>query len=220
MLTAKVTLRAGGYHLSGDYLDLQSLHRSLHEICHDESDGDAYPENLVFQLAYDVRKAMQGHRAKTKMEGFSDKPTLYRTVTLSLPRALIQFAFTLRLVVGRSLPMQHTANIHAFGATLSSALGQLDFPSPEGFIASVSRTVSGWPSWPDFYVVDLIDMEYLYQHQTKRARIKELKHLPENLRYGGPFANAALRARAKYAKEHGVAPETLGAVWPDEAPKY
>jgi hypothetical protein len=220
MLTAKITLRAGGYELSGDYLDLQSLHRSLHAICHDESDGDAYPENLVFHLAYDVRKAMDGRRAKTKVEGFDGKSIQYRTVTLSLPRALIQFAFTLKLVVGRSLPMQHTANIHSFGATLSSALGQLDFPPPEGFMATVSKAVDSCPSWPDFYFVDLIDVEYLYRHHTRQSRVKHLKHLPEMLRHGGPFANAALKARAKYATEQGVVPETLGAVWPDKPPKY
>ena len=60
MLTAKVTLRAGGFHLSGDSLDLEALRRSLHAICDEESDDSDYPENLVYQLAYDVRKAKDG----------------------------------------------------------------------------------------------------------------------------------------------------------------
>ena len=126
MLTAKVTPRAGGYHLSGDYLDLDALRASLHAICEDESEGSDYPENLVFQLAYDVRKATDGNREKVKVDGFGQKAVTYHSVTVSLVRATIQFAFVLRLIRGKPIPLQHTTSIHAFGASLASALEQLD----------------------------------------------------------------------------------------------
>lgn len=220
MVTAKVTPRAGGFNLSGDYLDLEALHRSLHEICDDDAGDSEYPENLVFQLAYDLRKALQGNRDRTKVESFDDKSVTYRSVTLSLPRALVQFAFVVRIITGKSIPLKHTASIHAFGAAVASALEQLKVPSPEKFIASVARSVDGWPHWPSAFLVDRIDRNYLYDYRTKASRLKELKHLPEFLRYGGPYAKAALKARDDYAAEQGVDPETLGPAWPEEPPKY
>lgn len=220
MLTAKVTLRAGGFHLSGDSLDLEALYASLHAICDDESEGSDYPENLVFQLAYDVRKAKDGQRAKTKVQSFTDQPVIYHSVTLSLARAAIQFAFVLRLITGRSIPLKHTASIHAFGATVASALEQLDFPSPEEFIAAVAQSVGTWPTWPAAYLVDIIDLEYLFNHQTKRTRLEELKQLPEYLRYGGPFAKAVLKVRDDFAAERGIDPNSVHPNWPDRLPKY
>ena len=80
MLVAKITPRAGGFKLSGDCLDLESLHRSLHAICDEESDEGAYPENLIYQLAYDVRKAKDGMRDKTMVESFGRRQVTYHTV--------------------------------------------------------------------------------------------------------------------------------------------
>ena len=220
MLTAKVTPRAGGFHLSGDSLDLEALHRSLHAICDEESDDSDYPENLVYQLAYDVRKAKDGRREKIKVQGFSDKPVTYHAVTLSLVRSVIQFAFVLRLITGKSIPLKHTASLHAFGATIATALEQLGFPSPEEHITSVAVSVATWPDWPPAFLVDSIDMDYLFHNQSKRARISELKHLPEYLRYGGRYAKAALKARDDFAAKQGVDPQSLGPAWPEGSPKY
>ena len=220
MLIAKVTMRAGGFHLSGDSLDLEALYASLHAICEDESDDSDYPENLVMQLAYDVRKAKDGQRAKTKVQSFADKPVTYHSVTLSLVRAVIQFAFVLRIVTGKSIPLKHTASIHAFGATIASALEQLDFPSPEKFIASVAVSVNGWQTWPPSFLVDQIDLRHLFHNQTKSIRVKELMLLPEYLRKGGTFANTVLKARDDYAAERGVDPRIVHPNWPEELPKY
>ncbi len=220
MLTAKVTPRGGGFHLSGDYLDLDFLRTSLHAICEDESEGSDYPENLVFQLAYDVRKASDGNREKVKVESFGQNTATYHSVTVSLVRAAIQFAFVLRLIRGKSIPMQHTASIHASGAALASALEQLDFPSPEKFIAAVARSVDGWPDWPPAFLVDRVDFQFLYEHRTKQTRVIELKNLPEYLRHGGPYAKRHLKARADFAAKQGVDPESLGPGWPDVPPKY
>ena len=220
MLTAKVTPRAGGFHLSGDSLDLEGLYASLHAICEDESDDCDYPENLVMQLAYNVRKAMEGHRAKTKVQGFTDKPVTYHTVTLSMVRAVIQFAFVLRLITGKTIPLKHTASLHAFGATVASALEQLNCPSPEKFIASVAVSVNGWPTWPPSFLVDQIDLRHLFHNTTKDIRVIELMLLPEYLRIGGTFAETVLKVRDDYAAERGVDPRVVHPDWPEEMPKY
>lgn len=220
MLIAQVTPRAGGYKLSGDYLDLRSLHRSLHEICDDESDEDAFPENLIYQLAYDVRKATDGRREKTKVESFDDRRVFYRSAILSFPRSVIQFAFLLRLIRSKPLPLQRTADYHAFGATVGSALEQIGMHSPEKFIVEVSQSIDAWPTWPDAYLVDVIDLEFLCESRTRPKRISALKKLPDNLRHDGSYARTKFQKRNEYAASQGVAPESLGPVWPDEPPKY
>jgi len=220
MLTAKLTAQAGGYHLSGDLLDLEALYSSLHAICEDQSEGERYPENLIFQLAYDVRKSRDGHRGVAKVPGFGDKPTVYRAVTLSLARALIQFGFIIRLVRGRHLKMKHTASVHAFGATVVEALEQLKFPAPERFLASVVESVDSWSKWPDAFVVDSLDRDFLYGQRTRAARLKVLKRLPQDLRRDSRYAVDALKARDDYARQHGIASEDVGVAWPDEPPRY
>ena len=201
-------------------MDLESLHRSLHAICDEESDEDAHPENLIYQLAYDVRKAKEGMRAKTMVESFGRRQVTYHSVIVSFPRAIVQFAFLLRLLRSKPLPLQRTSDYHAFGATVGSALEQAGIKSPEKFIANVVRNVDAWPAWPDAYLVDLIDMNYLHESRTRKERIRALQQLPEHLRRDGPYARAALKARDKYASERGVAPESLGPAGPDEEPKF
>lgn len=220
MLTAKVTAKAGGYQLSGDVMDLEALYSSLHAVCEDRSEGEVYPENLVFQLAYDVRKAMDGNRGEAQVPGFDDEVVVYRAVTLSLTRAVIQFAFIFKLVRGRQVPMKHTAAVHAFGATAVSALEQLKFPVPEQFLSSVVESVDSWPEWPAPFVVDSLDRKYLFERQTRAARIKELKQLPLCLRYGSDFAAEALHVRDEFARERGVPPEHVLVKWPEVTPKY
>jgi hypothetical protein len=220
MLTAKITPRGGGFHLAGDHLDLETLHSSLHAICEDDSDGSSYPENLIFQLAYDVRKASGGHRDRIKVESFGRKTATYHSVTVSVVRAAVQFAFLVCLIRGKSIPLQHTASIHAFGAALASALEQLKFPSPEAFIAAVARSVDGWPDWPPSFLVDRIDLQFLYEHRTRQTRLLALKNLPECLRHGGPYAKRQLKARADAAAKQGVDPASLEPDWPDAPPKY
>jgi hypothetical protein len=220
MLIAKITPRGGGFHLSGDYLDLETLRTSLYALCEDDSDGSDYPENLVFQLAYDVRKASDGRREKIKVESFGEKSVAYHSVTVSLVRAAVQFAFLVRLIRGKSIPLRHTASIHAFGAAVASALEQLKFPSPEKFIAAVVQSVDGWPDWPPSFLVDRVDLEFLYEHRTRQTRLIALKHVPECLRHGGPYAKRQLKARADAAAKQGVDPEFLELDWPDAPPKY
>lgn len=152
--------------------------------------------------------------------GFGVRPVTYHSVTLSFPRAIVQFAFLLRLLRSKPLPLQRTADYHAFGAAVGSALQQAGIKSPESFIAGVSRTVDAWPTWPDAYLIDRIDIEFLYDSKTRPQRLRALNRLPDHLRHNGPYARTALQERDEYAAERGLRPESLGRAWPDEEPKF
>ncbi len=52
----------------------------------------------------------------------------------------------------------------------------------------MARSVDGWPDWPPAFLVDRVDLQFLYEHRTKQTRLMELKNLPDYLRHGGPDA--------------------------------
>lgn len=222
MLIARITPKGGGFQLCGDYLDLHALYESLHEICPTESGGERYPENLVYQLAYDVRKARDGARETVKAATFVGDASAanYRAVTLSLPRAMIQYAFAARLLGRSKKPaLAQQAGISAFGAAVISALEQMEIKSPARLLDNVAARVSAWRGWPDSYLVEIIDRTYLYDRKDKRARASELKLLPKFLEQCGPFANAVLEIRNEFAAKNGVHPDLVEPRMPDHEPE-
>ncbi len=223
MLFARITPKGGGFQLCGDYLDLHALYHSLHELCPTESGGERYPENLVYQLAYDVRKAKDGAREVVDAATFGNgtSATKYHAVTLSLPRAMIQYAFAARLLRRSKKPsLAEQAGVVAFGAAVISALEQLEIKSPGKLLDKVAASVSAWRGWPDSYLVEVIDRTHLYDKKSQRARVADLKLLPKFLEQAGPFANAVLEVRDEFAAKNGVRPELVEPGMPDHAPEF
>lgn len=223
MLIAKVTPHAGGFLLAGDSLDLNTLHESLHAICPNEDEDSANPDNLVLQLAYEVRKAKDGHREEIQVpcEWAKTGKSSYRGVTLSLPRATIQYAFLMRLIYrSRSISTAARADILAFGAAVISAFEQLEIKNAEKLLESSVGSLMDWEDWPSHALIDSIDISHLYRAKTKLKRVAGIKRLPADLREHGPLASGILRSSQAYAKEHGMPIDDVGVEWPDESPVY
>jgi hypothetical protein len=223
MLIAKVTSNAGGFLLAGDSLDLNSLHESLHAVCPNEEEDSANPDNLILQLAYEVRKAKDGQRETISVP--CDWPrkgkSSYRGATLSFPRAIIQFAFLTRLMCrSRSISTAAKADIWAFGAATISALEQLEIKNAERLLGSAVGSVLEWKGWPSHCLIDSIDITHLYRTKTRSRRIAGLKRLPTDLRERGPIAGGILLSSRKYAEEHGIPLDAVGVAWPEEMPVY
>jgi hypothetical protein len=222
MLIARITPKGGGFQLCGDYLDLRALYYSLHEICPTESGGDRYPESLVYELAYEVRKAKDGARETVKAATFGSgaSAATYHAVTLSLPRAMIQYAFAARLLRQSKKPLlTERAHIAAFGAAVVSALDQLKIKGADKLLEKVVASVGDWRGWPDDYLVEVIDRTHLFDKKSRRARVSDLKLLPEFLREDGPFAGAVMEVRREYAAKHGVPVHQVQPVQPEGEPE-
>jgi len=223
MLIAKTTPNAGGFLLAGDHLDLHTLHESLHAVCPNEDEDSANPDNLILQLAYEVRKALSGNREEIQVPcDWSKKGTnIYRGAILSLPRAMIQHAFLTRLLYSsRSVSTAAKADIWAFGAAVVSALEQLEIKNAEKLIDSTIRSIMDWKEWPGHCLIDTIDITHLHHAKTKLRRVAGIKRLPLDLREHGPLASGILRAGVAVAKERGISQEEVGAEWPEKSPIY
>lgn len=109
MLTAYPTKYGTGIEIYGDCYDLRSLHAVLHNM--DQHIGDtSFDGDFYMGLAYEVRKANNGHRLKKVIGPYSDEP--YHGFQFSWPDILITLNL-LRQRVGY-LGNQHEINAHLF----------------------------------------------------------------------------------------------------------
>ena len=109
MLTGYPTKFGTGIEIYGDYYDFRSLHKVLHSI--DERIGeDAFDANFYMGLAYEVRKANNGHRLKKKIQRGDE--TFYHGFQYSWPDILVTLNL-LRQRVGY-LGHQHAINAHLY----------------------------------------------------------------------------------------------------------
>ena len=67
MLLAEPTKHGAGIFLYGDYRDLESLHDTIHYLSDGIPLGGEF-DDLVLELAYDVRKAMEDQRETVTVE--------------------------------------------------------------------------------------------------------------------------------------------------------
>ena len=218
MLISEPTKYAAGIKIYGDYLDLNSLHETIHDLVEGVplGGGESPLGEFVLGLAYDVRHAFQGDRESRKF-GHGD----HDTVTYS------GFHYLWPYILPQVALLRWAASFHPTDRNQQSNLFRLEDCIQKALLAIdivVGNVVFDWFShfsgWPDDFYVQFIDgcaLQYVSGANTKKARFKKL---PEILYMMEPWRDqyrAFADQAESVAKEKNCSPHELtdGQEWPE-----
>lgn len=173
MLAAHATKRGFGITIYGDYRDLRSLHKTVHELCGSWiNDLDAQRESTL-SIAYELRKAYEGNREIIKDEVAR---TTYFSTNIDWPGILFYSSY-LRYRAGFCpTSKENQANLYRLEFCIEKALLEYDYKTGVDVLEQ-SRTI-GMVS--DNFIASYaseITYEYLYGGGSGKINFRRLPRL-------------------------------------------
>jgi hypothetical protein len=218
MLISEATKHAAGIKIYGDYLDLNSLHQTIHYLVEGVplDGGKSVLGEFVLGLAYEVRHAFQQDR-ETRKFGHDEYDTVtYRGFQYLWPYILPQVGLLRWAASFHPTNRSHQSNLFRIEECIQSALFSID--------SVVGNEVFDWLShfsgWSDNYYTQFIDncaLWYVTRATTKKARFKML---PEVLHMMAPWGERYRKFAEQIesiAKEKNCSPHQLTDLkeWPE-----
>ncbi len=218
MLIAEPTRQAAGIKIYGDYLDLTSLHKTIHYLVDGVPIGGVESEmgKFVLGLAYELRHAFRGDR-ETKQFGHDAHDTVhYQGFQYLWPHILPTVGLLKWSASFHTTTRNVQANLFRIEECIENALIEIDPNVGE----EVFEWLSNFLGLSDNYYTQFIDecaIMYLESATSKKARFKKL---PEILHMMAPWRDEYIDY-SKYvehsANENKCSPHELTSFdkWPE-----
>lgn len=203
MLTYKLLKNNAGVMLMGDYMTLKSLYSVIHEI-NDNCPIIKDKEGIFLTMAYDIRKAYEGQRAKIKPpEGYPEIGPRFGVEAL-WPVLLVQSKM-MRVYMG-FMPTTKHQHAHAFAleAVVEGALTEA-FPSEASDLIAEWNRIDPAHPWPE---QKIMSRGAIFSAWSKAERRKMLLGLIASLNPMYPFF---YRTWTRNGVENLLSPEELDA---------
>lgn len=214
MLLSRPTKSGAGITLGGDYLDLTSLHETVHTLAADTGPLSAHHYEYALGLAYNLRKAYEG-----KMDRWPSDATAYKVysaVNILWPEFLVQLGMLRSACAYMPTDRRIQSHLYALEACAAEALGEYD----PAVGAMCMRWLANFNLLHDTFLLEFVTYqtkEFLYGVGQGEARFR---HLPRLLDDISPFSAAYQdfeRSISKNAYTHGANPQDMTDLseWPD-----
>lgn len=214
MLVSRPTKFGAGITLGGDYLDLTSLHETIHTLASETGPLSAHHFEFALGLAYDLRKARQGERDRWPSD--AEAYAGYSAVNILWPVFLVQLGMLRSACAYMPTDRRVQAHLYALEACAADALTEFD----PAVGAVCMRWLANFDLLHDSFLLEFVTQqtkEFLYGAVQGKARFRRLPRLLEEI---SPFSQAYKefeRATAKQAHAQGAKPQDMVDLseWPD-----
>ncbi|WP_201496049.1 DUF6904 family protein [Rubrivivax sp. A210] len=214
MLVSRPTKFGAGIMLGGDYLDLSSLHETVHALASETGPLSAHHYEFALGLAYDLRKAREGKRDRWP----SDAETYanYSAVNILWPVFLVQLGMLRSACAYMPTDRRVQAHLYSLEACAAEALAEFD----PAVGAMCMRWLANFNLLHDSFLLEFVTQqtrEFLYGAGQGKARFRRLPRLLDEI---SPFSQAYQefeRTVAKQAHDQGAKPQDMTDLseWPD-----
>lgn len=201
MIHATPTKRGVGVTIYGDFLDFESLHRTIHAIIDAAPLDERYKEDRLLFLAYEVRHAYSGHREKITVD--SETENTYFGTRLTWPEILFEVAILRRCAAFCENTKEHLSNLHRIEYCLEQAL--LGYDQKAG-----SEAVSAFRNIPLFtenFSLEFVSVrtyDYIFNCGAGKMRFRRLPAILTSLHDLSPEYKKFHVVVNKQAKRLGV----------------
>jgi hypothetical protein len=205
MLTSAPTKYGTGITLFGDFLDLDTVHKTIYKIANDGC-AEEHVGDFILALAYDVRKAKDDMREKRRLQISPSDKANYKAVSILWPHFLIQVALLRHYAGYRNTDHRDQAVLYLLEDCAVTSLLAYD--------ANVGKECVAL-----FLTVPTLPNDYLFQFFNDRAlefisipgkeRFKELPRLLRSLFWGSPEYRAFQEQAKEQADKHKCSPHDL-----------
>ncbi|MCC9595324.1 DUF6904 family protein [Rubrivivax sp. JA1055] len=214
MLVSRPTKFGAGITLGGDYLDLSSLHETVHTLASEKGPLSAHHYEFALGLAYDLRKAREGKRDRWPSD--ADAYVGYSAVNILWPIFLVQLGMLRAACAYMPTDRRIQAHLYSLEACAAEALTEFD-PS---ISAMCMRWLANFNLLHDSFLMEFVThqtREFLFGADQGKARFRRLPRLLDEI---SPFSQAYHefeRAVVKQAHAQGAKPQDMTDLseWPD-----
>jgi hypothetical protein len=213
MLTSAPTKFGTGITLYGDFLDLETVHRTIHKIA---SDGTAEERmaNFMLALAYDIRKAKENRRETRKLGVTKEESAKYKGVAVLWPFFLVQVALLRHHAGYRDTNQRDQACLYLLEDCAITSL--LAYDRQVG--AECVELFLNFPTLPNDYLFEFCsDRAKHFVTLPVGSRFQALPRLLRSIWWLSPEYNTFAGELKEQAEKHGCSPHELQdrSDWPD-----
>ena len=213
MLTSAPTKFGAGITLYGDFLDLDSLHNTIHKIASEEC-LEAEVQNFILALAYDIRKAKERKREVKELGIDKEDRAKYKGVSVLWPHFLPQVALLRRYAGYRNTDHRDQACLYLLEDCAITSLLAFD----QAIGSECVKLFLNLPPFPN---------DYLFEYCSEccrelvevpgRGRFQRLPGLLKSMSWMSPDYTRYAAMTEQVAKKLGAAPSRLrdSRKWPD-----
>ena len=173
MLIASSTKYGAGLTLSGDVLDFQTLHETIHFLAAENGPIRGQLHEFTLGLAYEVRHANQGDRKFLTIREDHPRPVVYQSVDLLWPIFLFQLGMLRSAAAFLPTTREHQAVLFQLEFCVEQALKGVDQTAGENCVV--------WYEWfvlpPSDYLVNYVSraaLDYVLSAKSAKARVRNL----------------------------------------------
>ncbi|MCY1215752.1 hypothetical protein D9M72_276050 [compost metagenome] len=213
MLVSRPTKFGAGITLGGDYLDLTSLHETVHHLASETGPLSGHHHEFALGFAYDLRKAYQGDRDAWMV----DTPAYagYAAVNILWPIFLVQLGMLRSACAYMATDRRIQSQLFALEACTEQALSEFD----PAVGAMCMRWLANFNLFADGFLLEFVThqtRDFLFGTNQGKARFRRLPRLLDEI---SPFSQAYKefeRTLTKQAHDQGVRPQDMTdlSAWP------
>lgn len=214
MLVSRPTKFGAGITLGGDYLDLTSLHETVHTLASETSPLSAHHYEFALGLAYDLRKAYEGKRDRWSSDDAAYEG--YFAVNILWPNFLVQLGM-LRSACAY-MPTDRRIQSHLYALEACAAETLVEYDPAVG--AMCMRWLANFNLLHNTFLLEFVTQQtkdFLFGATQGKARFRRLPRLLDDI---SPFSSAYQdfeRSVGKQAHDHGAKPQDMTDLseWPE-----
>ncbi len=214
MILSRPTKYGADITLGGDYLDLTSLHETVHHLASDTGPLSGHHYEFALGFAYDLRKAYEGQRDTWP----SDAPAYagYSAVNILWPIFLVQLGMLRSACAYMPTDRLIQSQLFALEACAEQALCEFD----PAVGAMCMRWLANFNLFTDQFLLEFVTQqtrEFLFGTSQGKARFRRLPRLLDEISPFSPAYKEFERAVSKKAHEHGARPQDMVDLssWPE-----
>ena len=206
MLVSRPTKFGAGITIGGDYLDLTSLHETVHTLAAESGPLSAHHYEFALGFAYDLRKAKEGQRDRWPSD--AEAHGGYLAVNVLWPVFLVQLGMLRSACAYMPTDRRIQSHLYALEACASAALTEFD----PAVGAMCMRWLANFNLLHDTFLLDFVRQqtrEFVFGADQGKARFRRLPRLLDEI---SPFSQAYQkfeRAVAKQAHSQGAKPQDM-----------
>lgn len=213
MLTSVPTKYGAGIRLYGDFLDFDTVHRTVHKIAK-EGFAEERVGDFILGLAYDVRKAKDEMREKRRLQIPRGDKVNYKGVPILWPYFLIQVALLRHYAGYRDTDHRDQACLYLLEDCAVTSL--LAYDATVG--KECAELFLTFPTLPNDYLFEFFnDRAFQFIAIPGKKRFGELPRLLRSLIWGSSEYRAFEELVQEQAKLQKCSPHALQdrRAWPD-----
>jgi len=173
VLIACSTKHGAGLNLSGDMLDFQTLHETIHFLAAENGPIGGELSEFVLGLAYEVRHANQGDRKFLTIREDPSRPVVYQSVDLLWPIFLFQLGVLRRAAAFLPTTREHQAVLFQLEFCVEKTLTGVDQKAGKDCFA----WYESFAMPPSDYLVNYVShaaLRFVLSASSARARLRNL----------------------------------------------